>query len=98
MIGINTSGFVNSWRRSERKERCCVAAGSFGPNWPSRASASCAVKPTIAALVSPVPVCIGTTLVGESLRFFKKTRGKGPKDSTANMSYVSHSARLDCCH
>jgi hypothetical protein len=39
-----------------------------------------------------------SALGGQTARVLKKTRSSGPKDKTANMSYVSHSARLDGCH
>jgi hypothetical protein len=44
---IKTRGFENACTKSERKEWCRTAAGSFGPNWSSRATASCGVKPLI---------------------------------------------------
>ena len=37
-------------------------------------------------------------LGGEPPWVFKKARGDSPKDSTGNVSDVSHSARLDRCH
>ena len=40
----------------------------------------------------------GNNLGGEPPRVFKKARGSSPKNKTTNVSYVSHSARLDCCH
>ena len=42
---ISTSGFMNTCRKSERREWCSAAAGSFGPNRDSRAAACSAVRP-----------------------------------------------------
>src|SRR5208337_4271645 len=95
---INTSGFANACRRSERKEWCCVAAGSFGPNWSSRACASSAVKPAIAAGVSLTLEDMVSSLVREPARVFKKTRAHGPKDGATNVRQVSHATRLHLGH
>ena len=37
-------------------------------------------------------------LLAEPVRVLKKTRSSRPKDKTANLSDVSHSARLDRSH
>src|SRR5208337_1903421 len=89
---INTSGLVNACKTSERKEWCCVAAGSFGPNWSSRASASCADKPAIAAGVS--------SMLGDMVRFpirqcaetFEESCRNYPKYEATNVSHISDAA------
>src|SRR5271166_4667237 len=98
MIRINTSGLENSCKRSEKMECCCVAAGSFGPNLSSRAWASCAVKPEIAALA---PSVFGDMLgfpTGNALQPFKDWRGNHSKDETADVRQISDATALHIRH